>query len=108
MRKAPSYKLSYIQNYDTNNTDQTIAGTFLQKSHQLLEQTLPKVGNVRRVLEVGAGSGHHLPYVSKNFQQYVKLVIGDNEVKYEEANDRWEYAVSLSTVGEFYQLSFLL
>mgnify|MGYP001231976367 FL=1 len=32
----------------------------------------------------------------KNFQQYVNCVVGDNEVKYEQANDRWEYAVSLN------------
>ena len=44
---------------------------------------------------------------TKNFQQYVKLVVGDNEVKYEESNERWEYAVSLSPEGEFYQLSFV-
>ena len=44
----------------------------------------------------------------KNFQQYVNCVVGDNEVKYEQANDRWEYAVSLSSQeGEFYQLSFV-
>ena len=44
---------------------------------------------------------------TKNFQQYVKLVVGDNELKYEEANERWEYAVSLAPEGEFYQLSFV-
>lgn len=71
MREAPSYELSYIHSYDTNNTEQTLAGSFLQKSHRLLEQTLPKVGDLRRVLEVGAGSGHHLPYVSNDFQRYV-------------------------------------
>ena len=43
----------------------------------------------------------------KNFQQYVKLVVGENELKYEEANERWEYAVSLAPEGEFYQLSFV-
>ena len=71
MRDAPSYELSYIQSYDTNNTEQTLAGSFLQKSHQLLEKTLPKGGDYNRVLEVGAGSGHHLPYVKHDFQQYV-------------------------------------
>ena len=37
----------------------------------------------------------------KNFQQYVKLVVGDNELKYEEANERWEYAITLAPDGEF-------
>jgi len=43
----------------------------------------------------------------KNFQQYIKLVVGDNELKYEESNDRWEYAVALAVEGEFYQFSFV-
>lgn len=71
MRDAPSYELSYIQSYDTNNTRQTLAGSFLQRSHQLLEKTLPREVVCGRVLEVGAGSGHHLPYVKQRFDQYV-------------------------------------
>ena len=43
----------------------------------------------------------------KNFQQYVKLIVGDGDTKYEEANDRWEFAVSLAPEGEFYQVSFV-
>lgn len=71
MRKAPSYELSYIQNYDSNNTQHTLAGSFLQRSHLLLEKTLPSNILCRRVLEVGAGSGHHFPYVKQEFDQYV-------------------------------------
>ena len=43
----------------------------------------------------------------KTFQQYVKLVVGDNDLKYEEANERWEYAVTLAPDGEFSQMSFV-
>jgi len=43
----------------------------------------------------------------KNFQQYVKLIVGDNDLKYEEADERWEYAISLAPEGEFYQVSFV-
>src|SRR3989338_2147857 len=71
MRDAPSYELSYIQSYDTNNTERTLAGSFLQMSHRLLEKTLPKGCVYDRVLEVGAGSGHHFPYVKHSFRQYV-------------------------------------
>jgi phosphatidylethanolamine/phosphatidyl-N-methylethanolamine N-methyltransferase len=71
MRDAPSYELSYIQSYDSNNTEQTMAGSFLQKSHRLLEKNLPSDGIYSRVLEVGAGSGHHFPYVKAGFRQYV-------------------------------------
>lgn len=43
----------------------------------------------------------------KNFQHYIKLIVGDNEMKYEEANERWEYAVAFSKEGEFSQVSFV-
>lgn len=79
MRDTPSYESSYIQAYDTNNTEKTLAGSFLQKSHYLLEKTLPKGGVFNRVLEVGAGTGHHLPYVKHAFQQYV-MTDGNDEM----------------------------
>jgi ubiquinone/menaquinone biosynthesis C-methylase UbiE len=71
MREVPSYELSYIQSYDKNNTKKTLAGFFLQKSHFLLEQTLPNSAGVEKILEVGAGSGHHFPYVKKCFSKYI-------------------------------------
>ena len=43
----------------------------------------------------------------KNFQQYIKLIVDTNEVKYEEANERWEYAVAFTTEVEFSQVSFV-
>tara|TARA_Y100000385_G_scaffold118529_1_gene123399 strand:+ start:10057 stop:13479 length:3423 start_codon:yes stop_codon:yes gene_type:complete len=46
----------------------------------------------------------------KNFQQYIDLYIGsksDLQRIYEEANERWEYAVCLSPNEEFTQVSFV-
>ena len=46
----------------------------------------------------------------KNFQQYIDLYIGgkDTTVRvYEEADQRWEYAVALSPSHEFIQISFV-
>ena len=46
----------------------------------------------------------------KNFSQYIDLYIGEKgEAKriHEEANDRWEYAVALSPLHEFVQVSFV-
>jgi DNA topoisomerase-2 len=45
-----------------------------------------------------------------NFQQYIDYYIGNKTDKprvYEESNERWEYAVSLSSSGEFTQVSFV-
>jgi ubiquinone/menaquinone biosynthesis C-methylase UbiE len=70
MRDTPSYKLAYIQSYDKNNAKKTLSGSFLQKSHILLEKTLPESNHVETILEVGSGSGHHFPYVKKCFSKY--------------------------------------
>jgi len=47
---------------------------------------------------------------TKSFEQYINLYIGDKTASprvYEEANDRWEYAVALTTTNEFIQVSFV-
>ena len=75
----PSSELTYIQNYDANNSRQTLSGSFLQKSHQLLEETLPPGAGKGRVLEVGAGTGHHIPYIKNKFDQYV-MTDGNDEM----------------------------
>jgi phosphatidylethanolamine/phosphatidyl-N-methylethanolamine N-methyltransferase len=71
MRDAPTYESDYIQNYDNSNTDRTLAGSFLQKSHSLLENSRPPLSAGHTVLEVGAGSGHHFPFVRKEYSKYV-------------------------------------
>ena len=43
----------------------------------------------------------------KTFQQYIQKIDGISQTKYEIANDRWEYAVGLSSEGEFMQMSFV-
>jgi len=46
----------------------------------------------------------------RNFQQYIDLYIGDRTESpraYDEAGERWEYAVALSPTSEFLQVSFV-
>jgi len=46
----------------------------------------------------------------KNFAQYIDLYIGtkeDSARAYESANERWEYAVAMSSTHEFIQVSFV-
>ena len=55
-------------------------------------------------------NGNKLNPEVKNFQQYIDLYIGsksDLQRIYEEANERWEYAVCLSPNEEFTQVSFV-
>ena len=47
---------------------------------------------------------------TKNFEQYINLYIGDKTAAprvYEEAGERWEYAVALTPTNEFIQISFV-
>ena len=47
---------------------------------------------------------------TKNFEQYINLYIGEKSSAprvYEEANNRWEYAVALTPTNEFIQVSFV-
>jgi len=43
----------------------------------------------------------------KNFCNYISLILGGNDYKHEESNERWEYAVALTPIGEFMQVSFV-
>lgn len=71
----------------------------------------------RRVYDIAAITKKHIKVryngeivPVKSFQQYVDLYIGnktDTPRVYEDANDRWEYAVCLAPKEEFTQVSFV-
>ena len=77
----------------------------------------------KRVFDIGAVTDHSIKKIKiglngsiipiKNFQQYIDLYIGakttSDEGKriYEQADERWEYAIALSPTHEFIQVSFV-
>jgi DNA topoisomerase-2 len=74
----------------------------------------------KRVYDIGAVTDHSNKKIKvtynenvipvKNFQQYIDIYLGQKSEMarvYEEANERWEYAVSLSPTHEFTQISFV-
>jgi DNA topoisomerase-2 len=74
----------------------------------------------KRVYDVAAVTDHSVKKIKvnyndvavpvKSFQQYVDMYIGakgDCKRIYESANERWEYAVSMSVNHEFMQVSFV-
>ena len=71
----------------------------------------------RRIMDVAAITGKKVKVKYngemvpiKQFSQYIDLYIGkkaDKDRVYEEANERWEYAVSLAPKEEFTQVSFV-
>jgi phosphatidylethanolamine/phosphatidyl-N-methylethanolamine N-methyltransferase len=81
MRASPQYEASYIDSYDINNTDRTLAGSFLQKSHELLERTISNGYSCEKILELGAGTGHHFPHVRHKFGQYIMTDANEDMLK---------------------------
>ena len=74
----------------------------------------------KRVYDIGAVTDHSIKKVKisynsnvipvKNFQQYIDLYIGSRDVGkrvYENPDERWEYAVALSPIHEYMQVSFV-
>ena len=81
-----------------------------------LEQLTPDIIALlkRRVYDIAAVTDRSVRVKLNNeiipvkaFPQYVSLVLNSNEYKHEEANERWEYAVALTPIGEFMQISFV-
>lgn len=70
MKSSISYKQIYNSTYDYSNTERTLSGRFLQKSHALLEQHLPEMNGLNRVLEVGSGTGNHFSFVKHPLESY--------------------------------------
>ena len=71
MKEVPNYEALYVEGYEKHNVDKTLAGRFLQRSHSLLEDNLPRDFHASRVLEVGAGSGHHYAFLAEKPASYV-------------------------------------
>ena len=71
----------------------------------------------KRVYDIGAVTDHSVKKIKvvyngttipvKNFQQYIDLYLCGNKRIYESPDDRWEYAVGLSSTHEFMQVSFV-
>lgn len=96
MRQEPSYENMYIQSYDDNNSEKTLAGTFLQKSHGLLEGMISENESFSRVLEVGAGSGHHIQYVKHKYDSYVMTDGSDGMLKI--ASDKYAEQIKAGSI----------
>jgi len=74
----------------------------------------------KRVYDIGAVTDHSAKKIKvsyndtlvpvKNFQQYIDMYIGGKDVVkrvYENPDERWEYAVSISPTHEFHHVSFV-
>jgi len=87
MKLAPSYENTYIEAYDANNAENTLAGKFLQKSHALLESGIPTKKDYPKIIEVGSGTGNHLPFVRHGYDSY--LITDANQMMLDRARQKY-------------------
>jgi ubiquinone/menaquinone biosynthesis C-methylase UbiE len=66
-----AYLTQWAALYEGKNYDEGLAGYYLGKSHEWCERAFGAGTHFGRVLEVGAGTGVHLRYVSHTFDEYV-------------------------------------
>lgn len=92
MRAAPSYEKLYVESYEKHNQEKTLSGRLLQKSHYLLEKTIPKGKKFGHVIEVGAGSGHHYSYVKHEHLMYIMTDSSDEMLRV--AKEKYEPLVA--------------
>jgi phosphatidylethanolamine/phosphatidyl-N-methylethanolamine N-methyltransferase len=57
--------------YESENYERGLSGFVLRRSHMLIEKPYTETSTFSRVLEVGAGSGVHIRFVSHRYDEYV-------------------------------------
>lgn len=70
-RAWTEYIKLFAQRYDDSNYVSPLQAKVMRASHCLTEKPFSKNQHFSRVLEVGAGTGEHLPFVKHSFDQYI-------------------------------------
>ncbi|CAA2138538.1 putative methyltransferase [Hyphomicrobium sp. ghe19] len=73
-RALPDYDdlvAKWLENYERSNYERGLSASVLKNSHALLEKSFGPEKCFPRVLEVGAGTLAHLPFVRHRFEQYI-------------------------------------
>lgn len=73
-RPLPDYETlvsRWLENYDSSTYGKGLSGTVLRRTHGLIERPFGPDVHLPQVLEVGAGTLAHLPFVRHRFDRYV-------------------------------------
>ena len=65
------YRAKFSDVYDQSNYSSPLQSAVMRASHRLVERQFKGNEYFPRVLEIGAGTGEHLPFVQHRFDQYV-------------------------------------
>ncbi len=73
-RALPDYEqlvAKWLDNYDGANYEKGLAASVLRSTHKLIEKPFPETRHVPQVLELGAGTLAHLPFIRHSFDRYI-------------------------------------
>lgn len=65
------YRANFAKIYDGSNYTSPLQSYVMRASHRLAEAAFDEGSHFDRVLEIGAGTGQHLPFVRHSFHEYV-------------------------------------
>lgn len=65
------YRRAFADIYDSSNYSSPLQASVMRASHRLTEREFGMDSSFETVLEVGAGTGEHFPFVRHGFSQYV-------------------------------------
>ncbi|MGI9024464.1 MAG: class I SAM-dependent methyltransferase [Burkholderiaceae bacterium] len=65
------YRERFSDLYDDSNYSSPLQSFVMRASHKLVEKEYGKQAHFDRVLEIGAGTGEHLPFVRHAFNEYI-------------------------------------
>lgn len=65
-----AYRARFAAEYDEMNYQKGLQHRVMRAGHRFLEKTLPSGRHYAHVLEVGAGTGEHVPFIQHGFDTY--------------------------------------
>ena len=65
------YRQRFAHVYDEHNYNTGLQGFVMRAGHTLLEKEVAQNSHLGTILEVGAGTGEHFPYIRHSFDTYI-------------------------------------
>lgn len=86
------WRTKFADVYDESNYASSSQSQLMRASHRLMEKNFGESDHFAKVLEIGAGTGEHLGFVSHSFDQYVlsDLDAKTLEVAKKKLNDKFD------------------